>query len=61
MKLIEILGIKVKLIEEMESYSFFQRISEKMYTLNYRQKSAQKGYNYYIPICTNVQNRIIFH
>ena len=40
MKSIEILGINVKLIPEVESYSFFRRINEQIHRLNYRQISA---------------------
>ena len=40
MKLIEISRINVKLIEEVESYSFFRWINENIYRLNYRQESA---------------------
>ena len=41
MKLIEILGINVKLIQ-VESHSFFRYINEKIFKLNYRQESELK-------------------
>ena len=44
MKLIEILEINVKLIEEVESYSFFRCMNEKIYRLNYRPENC--GYNH---------------
>ena len=45
MKLIKILEINVKLIEEVESYSFFRWINKNIYRLSYRQKSKLRHKN----------------
>ena len=55
MKLIKILVINVKLREEVEPYSFFRRIDEKMYRLSCRQKSALRQFTtvtYPLYLCT---------
>ena len=61
MKLIKILGINVKLIEEVESYSFFdesmKKFTDSVTVRNLHLESLQLLHAH----CTDVQNRIVFH
>ena len=59
MRFIEILGINVKLIEEVKSYSFFRRIDKKIYRLNPDRNLHLEKLQQIHTHCTDVQNRII--